>query len=352
MTPPGGIGGGPVVPPADCDGGGGGGGGNPQFVEAYDCVNDTLTITATDFDFTPVVTVNYTGNGNGQVTRPPHFTLDSPTQITFQQASFFLNGGVLTQLDFFVGPTVAASWTGSVLLAPCPPAIQIDNVVPAGPNYIGLSGSGFDLVSRFRVIDDFGYDVFVYDSSGPNAGLNPPGMTVTVYSPNSVIIGSLDMAGLTITQVQARDAGDAVADEWYGSVLVESAPDPNDYPLLESVCSPALDTVRFVGQRFLTAGFGPVGYVVVRMADYASGCLDGPTMIVNLAAPGPWSVVSHTDTEIELSTPLFTSCEPDGGPGDFVVTGAAFHDGIDQSQFYYYEPWGEAFAATIDGAGC
>lgn len=243
----GGIGGLPHQPPSPDCAINGGGGGDPQFVEAYDCVNDTLTITATNFDFTPVVTINYTGNGNGQIQRPPHFTLDSATQITIQQASFFLNGGVLTQLDFFVGPSVAASWTGNVLLAPCPPDI---------------------------------------------------------------------------------------------------------YPLLESICSPAADTVRFIGQRFLTASAGAIGYVVVRLADYASGCLDGPTMIVDLANPGPWTVVSHTDTEIELSTALFTSCEPDGGPGDFTVTGAAFHDAVDQTGFYYYEPWGETFSTPVDGAGC
>lgn len=127
------------------------------------------------------------------------------------------------------------------------------------------------------------------------------------------------------------------------------------YPLLESICSPAADTVRFVGQRFLTASLGPVGYVIVRLADYSSGPpaneLEGPGMIVELANPGSWTVVSHTDTEIELSNPYFSTIEPNAGPGDFVVTGAAFHDAT-AGNYYYYEPWGETFSTPVDGAGC
>jgi len=87
------------------------------FEVEYDSVSDTLSVTSLEgFDFTPVVTINYAGNGSGQITRPPHFVLDAPNHITVNQAAFFLNGGVLTNLDFFVGPSVAATWDGAVNL--------------------------------------------------------------------------------------------------------------------------------------------------------------------------------------------------------------------------------------------
>jgi hypothetical protein len=89
----------------------------PAFSVVYNSGTDELVVTSlAGFDFTPVVTINFTGNGTGQITRPPFFTLDSPSQITVQQASIVLNGGVLTALDFFVGLSIAASWTGSVPL--------------------------------------------------------------------------------------------------------------------------------------------------------------------------------------------------------------------------------------------
>lgn len=89
-----------------------------EFDVVYASGPDELTITSLlGFDFTPVVTINYTGNGSGQITSPTFFSVDSPSQITVPNAAFVLNGGTLTQLDFFVGPFVAATWTGSVLLA-------------------------------------------------------------------------------------------------------------------------------------------------------------------------------------------------------------------------------------------
>lgn len=129
--PSGGIGGLPVAPAVDFNckccgqqidpvdgGGGGGGGGCGEFDVTYDNGLDELTIVSLGgFDFTPVVTINYTGNGNGQITDPPHFSKIDPSTIVVTQAAFFLNGGVLTKLDFFVGPTVADCWEGSVLLA-------------------------------------------------------------------------------------------------------------------------------------------------------------------------------------------------------------------------------------------
>lgn len=130
--------------------------------------------------------------------------------------------------------------------------------------------------------------------------------------------------------------------------------DGDTYPLLESICSPAPDTIRFEGQRFLTATTGPIGYVIPRLADYGT-TLGGPTMIYELADGSPdsngWSVVQHTDNILEISNPLFTSDEPSGGPGDFVVTGAAFHN-VDTLGYYYLEPWGEAWSVPVDGAGC
>jgi hypothetical protein len=86
-----------------------------EFSVVYNVGTDELVVTAlAGFDFTPVVTINYTGNGNGQITDPPWFYKQDQFTIVVPNAAFALNGGVLTQLDFFVGPVVAATWTGAV----------------------------------------------------------------------------------------------------------------------------------------------------------------------------------------------------------------------------------------------
>jgi hypothetical protein len=130
------------------------------------------------------------------------------------------------------------------------------------------------------------------------------------------------------------------------------AGDPNDYPLVTSVCSPAPDTIRFIGQRFLTANLGAVGYVIPRMAEYGS-VLGGAAMIVELAdLDNGWVLNTHTDTIIELSNPAFTTDDPIPGGGSFWVNGVAFHN-ADTLGYYYYEPWGQGnFGAFVDGSGC
>lgn len=194
-----------------------------------------------------------------------------------------------------------------------------------------------------------GFNVAFDNPTGPQAGDNDPawvfnqwdenGIEIdTSASPTAIVSADIDIIDLQVIAI--------------GSIAVEKVGVPPAYPLLESVCSPAADTVRFEGQQFLT-GSAPIGYVVVRLADYSTGPeLSGASMIVDLSAPGDWTVVTFTDNIIELSNPNFTAVEPSAGPGDFVVTGAAFHDAIDQSYYYYYEPWGETFSTPVDGAGC
>lgn len=211
----------------------------------------------------------------------------------------------------------------------------------------------------FSLVDGGGYawQIVAHDPSGPNSGNITPGTTVLTWT-DTVI--ELDFDGNTVDPLLARVLIRDVTDvEQLEFDVTPDAPvlpaDPNDYPLLEGICSPAADTIRFTGQRFLTANLGPVGYVIPRMADYASGVLlNGSNMIVDLSnVPANWTLVTHTDTVIELSNPDFTSEEPSGGPGDFVVTGVAFHDPT-TGGYYYYEPWGDPspYSAVVDGAGC
>lgn len=195
----------------------------------------------------------------------------------------------------------------------------------------------------------------VFDPAGPNAGSdNLIGLTINSWT-NTLIDIDYDETSHPdfLRSVTLRDVTQTQ------SVTFDVSPDAPTtgltYPLLEGICSPAADTVRFVGQRFLTATAGPVGYVIPRLADYAAGALlNGPNMIVDLSnVPANWTLVTHTDTVIELSNPDFTNEEPSGGPGDFVVDGVAFHDPT-ATTMYYYEPWGapSPYSAPIDGAGC
>lgn len=197
-----------------------------------------------------------------------------------------------------------------------------------------------------------------FDPTGPNAGSgNLIGATINSWT-NTLIDIDYDGAShpaflrsvrlYDVTQAQS-ETFDLVPDQPTGPA------DPNDYPLLEGICSPFPDIVRFTGQRFLTANLGPVGYVIPRMADYASGVLlNGANMIVELANVAPnWVLVTHTDNVIELQNADFTNVEPSAGPGDFVVNGVAFHDQTTLG-YYYYEAWGDPspYSAPIDGAGC
>ena len=121
------------------------------------------------------------------------------------------------------------------------------------------------------------------------------------------------------------------------------------------MCSPAPDTIRFEGQRFLTATVGPVGYVIVRLST-STDDLGGPAMQHEIADGSPdaydWTLVTHTDNVIELQNPRLVSEIPDNGGVPFVVNGAAFHDPT-ATTMYYYEPASNiAFAVPVDGAGC
>lgn len=142
--------------------------------------------------------------------------------------------------------------------------------------------------------------------------------------------------------------------DWHSFVSGAPAVAVDTFPLLEGISSPAADTIRFTGQRFLTASEGAVGFVVPRLADYGTASpLDGSGMVVNLSAlSNGWVLNTHTDTVIELSNPAFTSDEPSGGPGDFDVVGVAFHDVTSGSTYYFYEPWGDPspYSATVAAA--
>jgi hypothetical protein len=201
---------------------------------------------------------------------------------------------------------------------------------------VDLDGAGL----RLRVFDDFAFNK-TYFLDAPN----DPGIFVTVFNGGFVQIDDPDFSGIDITQVQTRDSSDTVIHEWYAI----------DGPVIDRICSPAANTVRFEGRGFLSTPLGAVGYVIPRLLDYTAGPgLNGPSMQYELADGSPdangWELLTHTDTVLEISNTRFTSEEPSGGPGDFVVTGVAFHDPT-ATTMYYWEPWGTTFNTPVDGAG-
>lgn len=333
----------------------------PQFTVTYNAGPDTLTITVDQPIFGPVDTINYQGsNGSGQLNLGSgHFVVDSPTQITVganaNNAGFLLNAPTnITQLDFFSpGPTLIGTWTGTEAIGV---GINIASADSTAENRLEITGTGFDTADRMRVIDDFAFNTRYYDPAGPNNGLNPVG-AVVVWTDTLVTITDAGLSGIIVTDIQARDGADAFMDELFTNVIIDGP--ALTYPILESICSPSADTIRFTGTNFLNATAGPIGYAILRLLDYSAAGpneLQGPAMQYEFAdgSPDPvydWVLVTHTDTVLEISNPRFSLAEPSGGPGDFVVTGVAFHDPT-ASGFYYYEPWGESFYAPVDGLGC
>lgn len=182
------------------------------------------------------------------------------------------------------------------------------------------------------------------------------GVGFTTDSATQVSIANGSTLGSSLEQLDfygEQNATGALRGVWVGPLALGSG---NTFPVVTSICSPAPNTVRFVGDRFLTASVGAVGHVTTRLASYAAELpLNGIGMQYELADGSPdqngWTLITHTDTVIEISNPAFTTQEPADGSGTFVVTGVAFHS-ADTIGMYYYEPWGETFNTPVDGAGC
>lgn len=92
------------------------------FSPVYNGLTDELVVTASHPVFGSVDQINFQGsNGNGSLTSPADFTVDSPTQITIPGAYAALLGPpdlTLTQLDFYnPGPVLVGTWTGSVSIS-------------------------------------------------------------------------------------------------------------------------------------------------------------------------------------------------------------------------------------------
>lgn len=86
----------------------------------YDDGLDELYVTSNGPDISACQYINYQGNGSGQLTVGSHFIVNSGTSITIVQASFYLNGGTLTELLFLGGGpgfTQLAAWNGSLPLS-------------------------------------------------------------------------------------------------------------------------------------------------------------------------------------------------------------------------------------------
>lgn len=255
------------------------------------------------------------------------------------------------------------AYTGGIGgLPPAPPA-DCDGtpIVPPAPDFLVTYDEGTDTVTVESSVPFFGPDVQAIEihlDGGANNWLLTDGAQFTTVDSTHITFGNGTAYGLVLESIDFFNDGSQsiLRGSWSGSVAFGP---PLTYPLIESICSPAPDTIRFVGQRFLTATAGQVGYVITRLADYSNGppanVLEGPGMQYELADGSPdangWTLNTHTDNIIEIANPAFTALEPDGGPGDFVVTGAAFHDPT-ATTMYYYEPWGLSFSTPVDGAGC
>jgi hypothetical protein len=193
-----------------------------EFAMTYDCVTDIITFTSASGlfgGFSPVDSITFTDNNGQWGLSGPDIVVVNPNTITVLNADANTPGLTWTQAIFNNNQGYVGTWNGSVQIAPClnPPSISISTVIPAGSGTMSMGGSDLDTVTRFRVFDNFGFDELYYDSAGPNAGLNPPGATVTVLNPSAVLITDPALSGLVITHIQARvDPGSVVAYEWYG----------------------------------------------------------------------------------------------------------------------------------------
>lgn len=103
-----------------------------------------------------------------------------------------------------------------------PPVIAITNATSTNPDELVITGTVLDTVTRFRVMGTTpAFDTYYYDSAGPDTALNPATATVTVATDGlTVTIVDSTLTGQTIDDIEARDAADAVADQWTGSAVI------------------------------------------------------------------------------------------------------------------------------------
>ena len=217
-------------------------------------------------------------------------------------------------------------------------------IAPGDDGRIAIFGSNF-INNDFGPIDRIDVELdnatvhTFYSTTGPNAGLNPAG-TSEFTLPNLpdtdsglTLTNNNLLGGQNIVSVTVYDTGGNYTVPFAVAPPLAVPGTPLTYPLLEGICSPAPETIRFTGQRFLTATAGAVGYVIPR-GD--APILGGPAAIYELADGSPdangWSLISHTDNEIELHNAAL-------GAGD-TVWGVAFHN-ADTLGYYYLEPWGD-----------
>lgn len=279
-----------------------------MFTIVYDADNDELLITANLPVFDLVDLINWLGNGSGSLTLGDgDFVVDSSTHITIPNALVILNGGTLTQLDFYTpGPALVGIWAGSVMLNGCvdgaAPTITAASTPAAGR--VQVDGTGFitapggvtDYIVVITAVPNAGY--FFYNPTGPNAGLNAPGAIVS-WTDTSIVVENFAMSGRTLNGVAAQDV-DACFTSGFDvnpDVVIAGG------DIITSISSPLPCRIRIDGTGFVTSpDFGPVnsivfGFTATGDADYTFYDPTGPDAGLN--DPG-FTIVTWTDTLIEI----------------------------------------------------
>lgn len=223
------------------------------------------------------------------------------------------------QTEVVAGPFDAFDTGGSVAI----------NAVASDPVGIKLTGTALDTVHHFRVFDNGLFDATYYVDNLQNG----PGITVTVNGDTEVIIAHDGLAGITVSQIQARDDQETVVYEWYGTTLVHT------YPVITGGSSPAPNQVTFTGERFITATAGGIYTVVPRFnAPYDQGQLNafwraplGPDNPDDNPNDAGVTRITWTDTVITIEDLRFSNFQDP----DIEVNGAALHDY--DGDYYYLE---------------
>lgn len=233
----GGVGGLPSSPPVECDGDGPTPPVDPEFTYLYDPNTDTLTITSTQPVFDTVGGLNlYTNSGSFFIT-PGQYTQDSQTQLTVVGVSQY--GSVLSQVDYYdlAQSTVLYTSFTNTGITPYP---IVNSVQAAGPDgRMVVFGSGFinapaGGVDHMRVYFDDASFVDFYSTTGPNAGLNPPGTSefTLPQTPDSdsgfTVLNVAELGGKTITSIELSDVNNTYTQTYPVNPPVVIPPFPPD----------------------------------------------------------------------------------------------------------------------------
>lgn len=274
---------------------------DPEGIVTFDALTSPsdgeINITGTGFSGANVVNAvleddsNTTIYNSSVIIVPPHVTASTwtDTEIDASDPSFIVNqdtSGCIKRLDFYCvqgyDENFNSGTTNLLLSVDIDPVFCLDEPAPAVESMssgdcsnVRIVGDGFSQVNHvITVATPDGNLSSYYDPAGPDAGLNPPEVTVNTWNTNLIDITDVRpnnaLEYYTLTSVHLLGVGDNpdfgiydildfdVISPVIASITQET---PGGNLLIEGTCISKLQSVTIVSDAGTIAAHTPPGYI-------------------------------------------------------------------------------------------